>query len=134
MSFPVELFQMPAWSWSLNSMRPWWSCTPSRRWRCDYTAPTKQYVNTHKKVHDGQKLYSCDPCEHQTTTLQYLNAHKQVKHEGLEHCCDQCPAEFNQARSLTTHKKVTHNEGVMDFCDKCDAQFAHHYLLIEHIE
>ena len=86
----------------------------------------------HKKVHDGQELYSCDQCEHKATKIQYLNTHKEVKQEVLKHCCDQCPDQLNQKQNLTSHKKSVH--GFMIKCELCDKQFVDHHPLDKHKE
>ena len=64
------------------------------------------FLKLHKKIHEKQIQYTCDPCGFHTHSYLQIQAHR-AKHRG-DHKCDLCEYRTTRSDYLKRHKKAHH--------------------------
>ncbi|KAJ0065706.1 hypothetical protein NL108_016864 [Boleophthalmus pectinirostris] len=99
---------------------------------CQKGFTTKHNLETHTRVHTGEKTYRCPICRSSFVRKCSLKAHARTHRDGNLYRCSVCARAFPQLSSLTQHYR-THTGEKPYSCSVCNNRFTQHHHLTEHM-
>ena len=103
---------------------------------CSDKFTTKEYLKDHvRRVHAGEKCYTCQNCRYKTDNKQQMLNHR-VKVHGVQppkkYSCDKCKRIFVDPGNLKRHKPEKCSAEIVNQCEKCFKCFKRDGLLQKH--
>ncbi|KAK4326335.1 hypothetical protein Pmani_003130 [Petrolisthes manimaculis] len=93
-----------------------------------------EYLNTHMKLHQGVKPFTCNICGKVCQTESKLKVHHATHDsDGVKPICDLCERTFSSRSALTKHKKILHKPKPY-VCPNCNAGFEKHKYMAIHMK
>lgn len=95
---------------------------------------SSEYLDTHMKLHQGVKPFSCNVCGKVCQTESRLKIHHAThENDGVKPICDICERAFSSRSALTKHKKILHKPKPY-ICSNCNAGFEKHKYMVIHMK
>ncbi|XP_070398260.1 uncharacterized protein [Nothobranchius furzeri] len=89
-------------------------------------------LNSHMRVHTGQKTFACEFCEKQFSLKSTLNTHMRVHTGQKPFACEFCSKIFSQKTTLNNHMRV--HTGQKPFaCELCGKRYSVKTTLNKHM-
>ncbi|XP_031639660.1 zinc finger protein 148-like, partial [Contarinia nasturtii] len=73
---------------------------------CEYSSNKKGNLNTHSRIHTGEKPYRCDICRKEFIQSYHMKKHKVTHTEQIPFHCRGCFNGFTQKSDQAAHEKV----------------------------
>lgn len=101
---------------------------------CPFTTIEKCTLNTHKKIHAGEKakIHRCNICGRAFHILGKLKIHIETHGEERKYACEICGAAFKTRPALYSHKS-SHKASKDYECPLCDKAYTANQLLRLHV-
>ncbi|XP_064080069.1 zinc finger protein 260-like [Macrobrachium nipponense] len=92
----------------------------------------KSYIETHLKIHAGQKDFHCYKCGKKFVSRTNLREHQRSHNVEKSYCCTMCDKKFVTKKSLTIHTRKHTGETPYE-CSICSKTFVTSWTLKNHL-
>eukprot|EP00128_Syssomonas_multiformis_P005955 Colp12_sorted_trinity150504_noHs@27221 len=99
---------------------------------CDKQLSTPAALESHQRLHTGERPFPCPECTKSFTSKSSLVAHLRIHKDERPHACKSCDRRFKDPSALLRHKLI-HTGQRTHVCQVCNKAFYHQRHLSIHL-